>query len=114
MDLFNAAVDTYVAAGVDGRSALEIECAAKIGPSGGPLLYRCATCGAPMAEARGRISWCPGCKVRGAGGGCGWVLGFWISGAGAAAGLGLEHLPRVFGKGARLLDGHLCWDHVRF
>ncbi len=30
------------AAGVDRRSMLEIECAAKIGLSGGPLYYRCA------------------------------------------------------------------------
>ena len=29
------------AAGVDRRSMLEIECAAKIGLSGGPLYYRC-------------------------------------------------------------------------
>ncbi|EFN55227.1 hypothetical protein CHLNCDRAFT_134489 [Chlorella variabilis] len=40
MELFNAAVDSYIAAGVDRRSMLEIECAAKIGLSGGPLYYR--------------------------------------------------------------------------
>ena len=40
MELFNAAVDSYVAAGVDRRSQAEIECAAKIGLSGGPLYYR--------------------------------------------------------------------------
>ena len=41
MELFNAAVDSYVGAGVDRRSQAEIECAAKIGLSGGPLYYRC-------------------------------------------------------------------------
>ncbi|KAL4858921.1 hypothetical protein ACK3TF_001293 [Chlorella vulgaris] len=62
MEVFNSAVDSYIAAGVDRRSMLEIECAAKIGLSGGPLYYRCATCGNPMSE-RMRPSWCAGCKA---------------------------------------------------
>ena len=40
MESFNAAVDRYVAAGVDARSGAEVEAAAKIGPTGGPLHYR--------------------------------------------------------------------------
>ncbi|GAB4814432.1 hypothetical protein N2152v2_001478 [Parachlorella kessleri] len=62
MELFNAAVDSYIAAGVDSRSMLEISCQAKIGLTGGPLYYRCATCGQPIpTEMRQR--WCPVCKV---------------------------------------------------
>eukprot|EP00887_Chlorella_sp_A99_P004904 scaffold4.g4904.t1 len=62
MEAFNAAVDSYIAAGVDARSMIEIECAAKIGLTGGPLFYRCATCGNPMSD-RMRPSWCAGCKA---------------------------------------------------
>jgi hypothetical protein len=64
---FNAAVDAYAAAGVDGRPPGEVEAAAKIAPDGGPLFYRCAACSQPLSEGgRGgaaRPLWCPSCRA---------------------------------------------------
>lgn len=57
---WNAAVDAYIASGMDPRSPAEICVAAKIGADGGPLHYHCACCVAPLPE-HARPLWCPGC-----------------------------------------------------
>ncbi|KAF7343341.1 Calcium uniporter protein 5, mitochondrial [Mycena venus] len=62
--LWNAAVDEYIASGVDSRPAEVIENATKVGTTGGPLHRRCEAAGCPSIEFRNgaKLSVCSGCK----------------------------------------------------
>ncbi|KAJ7672473.1 hypothetical protein DFH06DRAFT_979898, partial [Mycena polygramma] len=61
--LWNAAVDEYIASGVDSRPTETIENAAKVGPAGGPLHRRCEAAGCPNIEYRNgvKLFLCSGC-----------------------------------------------------
>ena len=60
---WNGAVDSYIASGRDARPRLEIERAAKVAWSGGPMLHPCANaeCG-KVESAVGEFSACGKCK----------------------------------------------------
>ncbi|KAJ6471789.1 hypothetical protein C8R47DRAFT_743816 [Mycena vitilis] len=61
--LWNAAVDEYIASGIDSRPTESIENAAKVGPAGGPLHRRCEAAGCPNIEYRNdvKLFLCSGC-----------------------------------------------------
>jgi len=60
---WNAAVDAYIAAGIDLRRDAQAICiAAKIGSDGGPLHYRCGCCGRALPEFP-KPHWCNGCQA---------------------------------------------------
>ncbi|KAJ7754506.1 hypothetical protein B0H16DRAFT_1542592 [Mycena metata] len=62
--IWNEFVDGYINAGVDSRTREEIENAAKVGPTGGPLYRRCEAEGCPKIEGRNdvKLSRCAGCS----------------------------------------------------
>ncbi|KAJ6490635.1 hypothetical protein C8R47DRAFT_453942 [Mycena vitilis] len=62
--MWNAAVDEYIASGVDSRPTDIIENAAKVGLAGGPLYRRCEAGGCPSLEYRKgvKLSLCSRCE----------------------------------------------------
>lgn len=62
-EYWNAEVDEYIASGVDKRSTLMIEQAAKLDPDFGPLWKRCEAPGCSVAERPGlKMKSCSACK----------------------------------------------------
>jgi hypothetical protein len=63
MGMWNGAVDKYIASGVDRRSVVIIENAAKLGMLGGPLHRKCEASGCTRVEGRDglRIMICSRC-----------------------------------------------------
>ncbi|KAJ7461853.1 hypothetical protein B0H11DRAFT_2056339 [Mycena galericulata] len=62
---WNAAVDEYIASGVDSRTTEAIENAAKVGATGGPLFRRCEAAGCRSTENRNSVTVyrCRGCHT---------------------------------------------------
>ncbi|KAJ7461865.1 hypothetical protein B0H11DRAFT_118731 [Mycena galericulata] len=65
---WNAAVDAYIASGIDTRAPELIEAAAKIGPAGGPLHRKCEAVGCGNTEnnhsdSTKSFQHCSGCKT---------------------------------------------------
>ncbi|KAJ7167311.1 hypothetical protein C8R43DRAFT_877406 [Mycena crocata] len=65
VQLWNEAVDVYIASKVDGRTRQAIENAAKVGPAGGPLHRRCEAAGCTKLEHRNGVKLlrCAGCNT---------------------------------------------------
>ncbi|KAJ7037893.1 hypothetical protein C8F04DRAFT_384865 [Mycena alexandri] len=62
--IWNESVNGYVNSKVDSRTREDIENAAKVGPTGGPLYRRCEAEGCPKIEGRNdvKLSRCAGCS----------------------------------------------------
>jgi len=65
MDVWNKAVDRYIATGQDTRSCLEIQIQSKLDMNGGPLYKTCEAQGCRIVEGRDqdRLQCCGGCKL---------------------------------------------------
>lgn len=60
---WNERIDNYIASGVDRREALDIEIAAKVGDTGGPLWKRCDQCKKQSGPESFELKRCGGCHL---------------------------------------------------